>query len=48
MNESNKYSYELYRNYRKSHVNYTRISDNGRKEAFEKLYRDCYRTFLEK
>ncbi len=48
MDRTNKYSYELFGNYRKSHVNYTCIRDNGRKEQFERLYRDCYKPIFRK
>ena len=48
MDKTSKYSYELFGNYRKSHVNYTCISDDGRKKQFERLYRDCYKLFFRK
>lgn len=43
-----KYNYELFANYRKSHINYTRIDNDGRKEEFERLYRDCYKHIFRK
>lgn len=48
MNKTSKYSCELFGNYRKSHVNYTCISNDGRKKQFEKLYRDCYKSIFKK